>query len=200
MRANDGSTFFPVRALFEQAIRFWREVLEHHSGQSIVLVTHGGTARALICTAIGLTPEFFHSFQQSNCGLSILEFPAGSRTAQVEALNLTVHVGERMPKLKLGRRGIRIVLVESDQTEQQSAHISKAVDTEHPLKTVTLVRGRADFNSILSSILGLTRSPWKNCTNAVLHYPAPGKKPVIQAFNWPLRKEASEAAFVEASA
>src|SRR5258708_37539085 len=88
MLAKSRSTFFPVRELFDQANRFWRDFVRHHAGQTVVLVTHGGTARALISTAVGLKPERFHSLQKSNCGISILEFPASSSTAQIEALNL----------------------------------------------------------------------------------------------------------------
>jgi len=127
MFAKSRSTF-PVRELFEQANRFWRDFVRHHAGQTVVLVTHGGTARALISTAVGLKPERFHSLQQSNCGISILGFPASSSTAQIEALNLTAHLGERMPKLKLGRRGTRIVLVAGDTPRQSTAQVSGILD------------------------------------------------------------------------
>jgi probable phosphoglycerate mutase len=124
MPARGRSTSFPVRDLFEQANRFWWEFLPHHAGQTAVLVTHGGTARALISTAVGLGPERFHSFQQSNCGISILEFPATSTTGLVEALNLTAHLGERLPKLKLGRGGTRMVMVAGDTPMQSADHVS----------------------------------------------------------------------------
>ena len=128
MSVNGRSTFFPVRELFEQASRFWRELLLHHAGQTVALVTHGGTAKALISTAVGVRPERFHLLQQSNCGISILEFPAGSTTAKIETLNRTAHLGERMPKLKLGRRGTRIVMMASDTPRRQSFHISEISD------------------------------------------------------------------------
>jgi probable phosphoglycerate mutase len=124
----NGRSFFPVRELFEQANRFWCGFLQHRPGQAVVLVTHGGTARALISTAVGIKPERFHSLQQSNCGISILEFPAGSSTARIEALNLTAHLGERMPKLKLGRQGARIVMVAGDTPWQDSDHASGILD------------------------------------------------------------------------
>ena len=127
----NGRSFFPVRELFEQANRFWCGFLQHHPGQAVVLVTHGGTARALISTAVGIKPERFHSLQQSNCGISILEFPARSSTAQIEALNLTAHLGERMPKLKLGRQGARIVMVAGNTPWQHSDHASGILDALH---------------------------------------------------------------------
>ena len=130
MLRTDGSTFYPVRELFTQANRFWRAFLRCHAGQAVALVTHGGTGRALISTAIGVKPKRFHFIQQSNCGLSILEFPVGATTAQIEALNLTAHLGERMPKLKLGRRGTRIVMVAGDSC-WHPAHVSAMLSDLH---------------------------------------------------------------------
>lgn len=116
LTAVDGSAFFPVRDLFEQAQRFWRRLLSHESGKTILLVTHGGTARALISTAAGIGMEQFHSLQHSNLGISILEFSNDSGTATIEALNSTAHLGEAAPKLKEGKRGLRAVLVAGEQT------------------------------------------------------------------------------------
>ena len=36
---------------------FWQKVLSKHQGQTILIVAHGGTNRALINTAIGLQPD-----------------------------------------------------------------------------------------------------------------------------------------------
>jgi probable phosphoglycerate mutase len=128
MSAKSRATFFPVRELFEQASRFWQDFLGLHSRQTVALVTHGGTARALISTAVGIRPEHFHSLQQSNCGISILEFPPSGSTAQIEALNLTAHLAERMPKLKRGRQGTRIILVACDSRWQDPAHLAGMLD------------------------------------------------------------------------
>lgn len=250
MSLKGRSTFFPVRELFEQVSRFWRGLLQHHAGQTVALVTHGGTARALISTAVGLKPERFHSLQQSNCGISTLEFATGSSTAKIEALNLTAHLGERVPKLKLGRRGTRIVMIASDTARQQAARISETLDalpigfvlsaddpqskemahaltlphpraqlgifpgrilfdTEHPetlplvgrlvppqhaLSTGVFVGRNSELDALLSAVLGIDQrsSPWKQSSNVVLHYPATGKRPVIQALNMPLWKQTPE--------
>jgi probable phosphoglycerate mutase len=115
MTAGDGMVFFPVRDLFEQALRFWGQILPRHAGQTVLLVTHGGTARALIGAATGIGVEKFQTLQHSNCGIGILEFPAGSATAEIEALNLTAHLGEGAPKLKQGKRGLRALLFAGEQ-------------------------------------------------------------------------------------
>jgi probable phosphoglycerate mutase len=111
MQLTDGQVLYPVRDLYDRVDSFWDHLLSHHAGESILLVTHGGTIRALISTALGLGPEHFHSFQQSNCGLSRLRFRSGSRSIKVDLLNDTAHLGECLPKLKEGRRGVRLLFI-----------------------------------------------------------------------------------------
>lgn len=111
MQVTDSEVRFPVRELYARIRSFWDYVLTAHAGKSILLVTHGGTIRALIATALGLGPEHFHSFQQSNCGLSRARFLSGSGRVEVGLLNDTAHLGERLPKLKEGRRGMRVLFI-----------------------------------------------------------------------------------------
>lgn len=65
---------FPVLALYEQARQFWQEILPRHAGETILIVGHNGINRALISTALGIAPSRYHSLQQSNCGISVLNF------------------------------------------------------------------------------------------------------------------------------
>jgi probable phosphoglycerate mutase len=249
MSVNIRSAFFPVRDLFEQASRFWRGLLRHHDGQTVALITHGGTARALICTAVGLESKRFHSLQQSNCGVSTLEFPAGSITAKIEVLNSTAHLGEHLPKLKQGRQGTRILMIAGDTLRHastttalldalpidfalsaddlQSREMAHALILAHPRAQLSVFPGRILFDTQHPEILALAemlapcpntlstgvfvgrsceldawlcavleidgkRLPWKQASNAILHYPAAGKRPVVQAFNMPLCKETPE--------
>lgn len=99
----------PVQDLYAQAQRFWEEVLPRHSGQTILVVSHGGTIRALLSTALGIDCRYFHSLQQSNCGISELCFQSGQ--VALEILNDTQHLGEILPKLKAGKQGLRLLLV-----------------------------------------------------------------------------------------
>jgi phosphoserine phosphatase len=103
----------PVLDLYDRATQFWQEILPRHRGQTVVIVSHGGTNRALISTAIELAPARFHSLQQSNCGISILNF-SGDFTAQLETLNLTTPIGETPPKLKEGKQGLRLLLLPAE--------------------------------------------------------------------------------------
>jgi probable phosphoglycerate mutase len=103
--------FFPVLELFQQAQQFWQSILDKHPGQTILIVAHGGTNRALISKAIGLHPKHYHSLQQSNCGISLLEFASNSDYGRLKSLNVTDHLAEYLPKLKAGKTGWRWLLL-----------------------------------------------------------------------------------------
>ena len=103
----------PVLQLYEKARRFWQEILPLHQGKTILIVSHGGTIRALIGAATGIQPQNYHSIQQSNSGISILNFEstASKPFAKIEAINQTQHLGEILPKLKNGKYGLRLLLL-----------------------------------------------------------------------------------------
>ncbi|MBH8564764.1 histidine phosphatase family protein [Nostoc sp. CENA67] len=117
---NGGETreHFPVLALYEQARQFWQEILPQHPGETIVIVGHNGINRALISTALGISPSRYHSIQQSNCGLTVLNFAGGlEETVQLESMNQTQHMGETLPSLRPGHQGVRLLLVRHGETE-----------------------------------------------------------------------------------
>jgi phosphoserine phosphatase len=110
--------FYPIRELYVQAARFWQGLLAHHGGKTLLVVAHSAINRALISTAIGLGPERFNSLNQANCNISVLNF-AGEwpALAQVEAMNLTSHMGAPLPAMRKGHRGPRLLLVRHGETE-----------------------------------------------------------------------------------
>ncbi|MES1024333.1 histidine phosphatase family protein [Gloeocapsa sp. BRSZ] len=128
---------FPVLNLYEQAKQFWQTILPRHLGKTILVVSHGGTNRALISSALNLPPARYHTIQQSNCGVSILNFPANSLSAGLSALNLTSHLGEVLPKLKAGKHGLRLLLLPVDAIApsqlQQLAEFLKPVSIDFSL-------------------------------------------------------------------
>jgi phosphoserine phosphatase len=111
MQSASGEAQYPVRNLYYRARLFWTDLLATCPGKSVLLVTHSGTARALIASALGLGTEHFHSFQQSNCGVSRLRFSRDSKQVRLELLNDTAHLGKLLPKLKEGRRGTRLLFI-----------------------------------------------------------------------------------------
>jgi probable phosphoglycerate mutase len=129
MQPARGEAQFPVRSLYHRARLFWNHLLATCAGKSVLLVTHGGTARALIASALGLGMEHFHSFQQSNCGVSRLRFSPDSRQAGLELLNDTTHLGKLLPKLKEGRRGMRLLFIPvTDPNPAEIQHLAAVLD------------------------------------------------------------------------
>lgn len=127
---------FPVLALYEQAEQFWQEILPRHAGETILIVGHNGINRALISTALGIPASRYHSIQQSNCGISVLNFdppsppiPKGDPmpppyqggtkggSVQLESLNQTSHLGEVLPSLRPNHQGTRLLLVRHGETD-----------------------------------------------------------------------------------
>ncbi len=119
LSGTEGShDYFPVLSLYEQAKTFWQDVLARHQGQTILVVAHNGINRCLIATAIGIDPACYHGIQQSNCGISVLNFSGGLGDAvQLESMNLTSHMGEIFPKPREGHQGCRLLLVRHGETE-----------------------------------------------------------------------------------
>lgn len=128
---NFNNNCFPVLELFKQARNFWQETLSKHRSKTILVVAHSGINRALISTAIGLNPKYYHSIQQSNCGISCLEFANHTtQNAKLNYLNVTDHLGENLPKLKAGKTGWRWLLV-SNQTSNncdKSSYLQNFID------------------------------------------------------------------------
>lgn len=118
----DGSTkYYPVLALYEQAQQFWQEILQRHQNSTVLIVAHNGINRCLISSAIGVPPSGYHSIQQSNCGINVLNFTGGwSEPVQLESLNQTSHLGEALPTLR-ENRGLRLLLVRHGETEWNRA-------------------------------------------------------------------------------
>ncbi|NJM66461.1 MAG: histidine phosphatase family protein [Acaryochloris sp. RU_4_1] len=87
---------YPVRDLYGRSQQFWQDILPRHFGQTLLVVSHSGTNRALINTALHLEPAYYHSLKQSNCGISVLKFFQGNTlSAQLESLNWTGHLNEK---------------------------------------------------------------------------------------------------------
>jgi probable phosphoglycerate mutase len=113
--------FFPALDLYQRVRQFWQEILPRHIGQTLLIVSHGGTNRALISTAMGLTPKNYHRIQQSNCGISALSFADGQLdSGQLESMNIANHVGENLPQLKESNNGLRLLLIPAEETNSDS--------------------------------------------------------------------------------
>lgn len=124
---------FPVLAVFASARQFWKELLSRHRDGTILVVGHNGINRALIATASEISPDYYQSIQQSNCGISVINFgtspvttdeqvdPKKKLAVQLESLNLTAHTGEIFPKPRDGHQGPRLLLVRHGETDWNKA-------------------------------------------------------------------------------
>lgn len=119
LQGENGLTeYFPVIDLFAQAQKFWQETLLRHQGQTILIVAHNGINRSLISTALEIPPACYHCIQQSNCGITVLNFSGvWGDAVQLESMNITSHLGELFPKPREGHRGPRLLLVRHGETE-----------------------------------------------------------------------------------
>jgi probable phosphoglycerate mutase len=150
----------PVLQLYEKARQFWQEVLPLNQGKTILVVSHGGTIRALIGTATGIPPQNYHAIQQSNSGINVLNFDNNSSKpfAQIEAINQTQHLGEILPKLKNGKCGLRLLLLPVSDNQVKSdieiAQFLKSVQLDFCISNNTV-----NTQSILESIIKSQSNP-----------------------------------------
>ncbi|MEO0457311.1 MAG: histidine phosphatase family protein [Cyanobacteria bacterium P01_A01_bin.114] len=133
--------FYPVRALYQRARQFWQSTLSRHPGQTLLVVSHGGTIHALISTALGLTAMQHHCLQQSNCGISVLEISHPLQAARLCQLNDTTVIGESLPKLKAGKQGLRLLFLPmtSDAPTEQVSSLLKSTHLDFSLRTYNLL-------------------------------------------------------------
>ncbi len=120
----DGSSqeFLPVIDLYDQATTFWQGILSQHQSQTILIVAHNGINRALISTALGIPARLYHSIQQSNCGVTVLNFSGGlNDKVQLESLNQTSHLGQKLPTFRPPNQGPRFLLVRHGETDWNRA-------------------------------------------------------------------------------
>ncbi|MGL4884249.1 MAG: histidine phosphatase family protein, partial [Waterburya sp.] len=117
MILEDGKEHYPVLDLYQQAQDFWRATIPQHQGQTILIVAHNGINRCLIMTALGINSDRYHSIQQSNCCINILNFSGDfGEAVQLESLNQTSHLGVTLPPTRPNHSGPRLLLVRHGET------------------------------------------------------------------------------------
>lgn len=118
MILEGGREHYPVLSLYEQARQFWQATLTKHQGKTILIVAHNGINRCLILSAIGISPDYYHAIQQSNCCINILNFVGDLGDAvQLESLNQTAHLGMPLPPPRPDHQSLRLLLVRHGETQ-----------------------------------------------------------------------------------
>ena len=114
----DGKEHYPVGSLYKQAQEFWAEAIAKNKDKTILIVAHNGINRCLIMSAIGMSVDRYHSIQQSNCCINILNFTGGfGEPVQLESLNQTSHMGMPVPPVRPPHSGPRLLLVRHGETD-----------------------------------------------------------------------------------
>ncbi len=113
----EGRKHYPVSSLYQQAKDFWSKTIDEHQDATILIIAHNGINRCLIMSAIGIDIDRYHSIQQSNCCINILNFTGGfGDPVQLESLNQTAHLGIPIPPVRPSHSGPRLLLVRHGET------------------------------------------------------------------------------------
>ncbi|KAJ9690454.1 hypothetical protein PVL29_012880 [Vitis rotundifolia] len=81
---------YPLRKIWATASEAWREIL-YTPGEHFLVITHKSILRALICTALGLSPERFRAIDVNNGGITVFKFNTRGE-AMLQSLNMTAHM------------------------------------------------------------------------------------------------------------
>lgn len=80
-----------LAAAWARADRFLSCILLRHPGETVLVVTHGGLLRLLVCLLQGLGPEQWGAVRTANTGLTEAVVVPGERP-QLVRINDTVHL------------------------------------------------------------------------------------------------------------
>lgn len=118
MVLTNDNEHYPVLALYDQAKKFWQSLITQYQGKTVLIVAHNGINRCLIMSAVGITPDRYHSIQQSNCCVNVLNFSGDfGAPVQIESLNQTSHLGIPIPSPRSPHAGPRLLLVRHGETQ-----------------------------------------------------------------------------------
>jgi probable phosphoglycerate mutase len=175
----------PVPELYTRAASFWRDSAGQFAGETVLVVTHSGTIRALVSTALGIPPSRFHSIQQSNGGLTILDSSPEGFT--LVSLNSTGYLGEGLPKLKDGKTGVRLALLARGALEEFRLRLQHAIRANGVQTHVRLLDG-PELKRHVAQVLGSAAEPQLRMVPlglSVVHYVDQSRPPVVQTIELP---------------
>ncbi|MDU4959754.1 MAG: alpha-ribazole phosphatase [Sporomusaceae bacterium] len=70
-RVSGGETFAEVQA---RAVAAVKQLVAQHENKTILVVSHGGTIRTLLCAALGLPLERVWAIRQDNTAVNVIEY------------------------------------------------------------------------------------------------------------------------------
>ena len=174
---HNGKMVYPLRDLYARAEKFVRDNLESGREENILLVSHGGTNQALINSALGLDVTHHQTFQQSNCCISQFSLDMQTGSYQLVQLNNTAPLGEKLPKLKARKEGVRVVFVHHD--DERGSQCGSRIVEELELKS-SKIRDLESESADLAGEIRLLSEDRENLHNLVVLHSANRLEDIIR--------------------
>ncbi len=119
IRRKNGDEFHPIKELMSQADKFLKKLLKDHpttNDQNILIVGHNAILRCILLNLLGDPKQGFRRIQIDNASISIMNIKSNNTTpyqAQLECLNNTTHLDQKVPRKK---QNTRLILVRHGET------------------------------------------------------------------------------------
>ena len=118
LKNKDNVIYQPIQDLFDQAKVFIRNLLEENknkNNQNILIIAHNAILRCLILYLLNKPNKGFRKIRLDNASISIINISESKNcfNSQIECLNQTSHLNQRIPK-KIGDS--RIILIRHGET------------------------------------------------------------------------------------
>ena len=118
LKNKDNITYKPIQDLFEQARLFIKNLQEDHKSnknQNILIIAHNAILRCLILYLLNKPNQGFRKIRLDNASISIINISTSQNSfnSQIECLNQTSHLNQKIPK-KIGDS--RIILIRHGET------------------------------------------------------------------------------------
>ena len=169
LRDAEGKERWPVLEMEQRVHRFLSRLLSTQAGKSILLVTHGGPARIMLLAALRLSIRSFNTLQISHGGLSCVTAHSWPDRLHLDVLNEMSHIEAKLPKLKDGKDGLRLLLVASaDERVRVEEEETLAQMIERLPIHRALAAGQEGVTAAMRLLRYRRRSTIETCTEAGL--------------------------------
>jgi len=118
LKNKDNNTYKPIQDLFDQAKVFINNLQEKNKNkknQNILIIAHNAILRCLILYLLNKPDKGFRKIKLDNASISIINISESKNSfnSQIECLNQTSHLNQKIPK-KIGDS--RIILIRHGET------------------------------------------------------------------------------------
>ncbi len=79
------------RQMQERVINIFNKIISKHPGETVALISHGGTIRVLLCYILGVKLKYYWKFKVDNCSITRIEIHE-EKSGILCSLNDTCHI------------------------------------------------------------------------------------------------------------